>query len=378
MKSTDNKKLQSLTLGLLLSRGMSLKIWDECGILTREIAPYNILAKHFKKIYVFTYGDAEELEYKSLLAQNIEIRCNDKKVGRIWYPFLLPVKHRKEVKECDILKTEQMQGIWAAIIARIVNRKVRLVVRTGYSLSFMARRAGDWIGYARSVVIEWWAYHLCDTGLVTSREIRENIISRYGVSAKKIHLIANYIDTELFRPDDSVIKYDKRILYVGRLSKQKNIANLLDAIKGTGIFLDIIGQGKLEKELKEKVKQEKIEVRFMGVVSNEKLPEIFNKYRMAVLPSLYEGMPKTLLEAMSCGLACVATNVAGSKEVINHNENGLLADTSAESLRASILKLASDEELQRRLSVEARAFVVEKFSLQGQIKKEVKIYEHLV
>lgn len=377
MKSTDSKKLQSLTLGLLLSRGMSLKLWDECGILSREIAPYNILAKYFKRIYVFTYGDNEDLKYKSLLAQNIKIKCNDDNVKCTWYPFVLPIKHRDAIKECNIIKTEQMPGIWAAIAARLVNREAHLVVRTGYSLSYMARQAGDWIGYARSVAIEWLAYHLCEIGLVTSREVRESIIYRYGISAEKVRLIANYIDTELFRPDDSAEKYDDRILYVGRLSKQKNVANLLDALKGTGIFLDIIGKGKLENELKKKANQEKIKVRFMGVVSNEKLPEIFNKYRMAVLPSLYEGMPKTLLEAMSCGLACVATNVAGSKEIIRHNENGLLADTSVESLRENILRLVSDRELQRNFSVEARKFVVGNFSLQSQIKKEIKIYEHL-
>ena len=64
-------KLKNYNLGLFLTHGMSLRAWDDVGILSREIEPYNILADYFNKIYIFTYGDKKELDYQHHLASNI-------------------------------------------------------------------------------------------------------------------------------------------------------------------------------------------------------------------------------------------------------------------------------------------------------------------
>src|SRR3972149_402807 len=66
-------------------------------------------------------------------------------------------------------------------------------------------------------------------------------------------------------------------------------------------------------------------VRFMGSISNEELPPVLNRYRFFALPSVREGMPKALIEAMACGLVCIGTDVEGINEIIRDGENGFLA-----------------------------------------------------
>ncbi|GAF93140.1 unnamed protein product, partial [marine sediment metagenome] len=109
---------------------------------------------------------------------------------------------------------------------------------------------------------------------------------------------------------------------------------------------------------------------------NQKLPEELNKSNLFILPSLYEGCPKVLLEAMSCGLPCIGTNVAGIKEIIKHKKNGYLCRTDATSIKKVILNVLNNKELKERLSKNARKTITEHFSLESILKEEVKIYKY--
>ena len=115
---------------------------------------------------------------------------------------------------------------------------------------------------------------------------------------------------------------------------------MIDAISETKYELDIYGKGNLKDELILYAKKKRSSVFFKGVVKNSDLPVILNRYKFYILPSFYEGMPKTLLEAMSCGCACIGTNVEGVSEVISHGSTGFLAnDTSKESLKTLLEEL---------------------------------------
>ncbi len=117
-------------------------------------------------------------------------------------------------------------------------------------------------------------------------------------------------------------------------------------------------------------------VRFLRhKVPNAEIPDILNQYAVYALPSRFEGMPKTLLEAMSCGLACVGTNVAGTKELITHGETGLLAELNEDSLREQITRLMKDAKLQHELGANARQFIINNYSLNEGIKKEIGVYQ---
>jgi glycosyltransferase involved in cell wall biosynthesis len=108
------------------------------------------------------------------------------------------------------------------------------------------------------------------------------------------------------------------------------------------------------------------------------LPEILNRHEIFTLPSLWEGMPKTLLEAMSCGLPVIGTKIDGTKEVITHGKNGILCDTDSNSISDTIINLMGDEALKEKLGENARRTIVENYSLDILAKKELGLMEEFV
>ncbi len=174
-----------------------------------------------------------------------------------------------------------------------------------------------------------------------------------------------------------VKKEENRICIVCRLEEQKNLFNLIKAISSLLVKLVIIGEGSLRKSLEDYSKKQKANVKFMGNIPNQKLPEELNKSELFILPSYYEGCPKVLLEAMSCGVPCIGTDVEGIREIIKHKENGFLCNTDVPSIRKAILEVLEDRALRRKISQNARKTIVEHFSLESILKKEREIYEIL-
>lgn len=368
-------KLCNYNLGLFFTQGVGLEIWDKIGMIEREIEPYNILAAYFNKIFFFTYGNKKELQYKKLLKSNIEIIINDKEIDAGLYAFRMPFIHKKVIKSCDFFKTNQMKGAQAALIAKkLINRKAKLIVRTGYTWSLFARNEKQFTPLIE--FLERNVYKNCDEVIVSSEGDKQFLLEKYKFVNGKTHLIPNFVNVDKFKPVEKR-KNSSSIIYVGRLHEQKNLLNLIKALSGTNISLFIIGSGPLENKLKKCANELDVKINFIGNVLNSRLPFFLNEHQIFVLPSLYEGMPKSLMEAMSCGLACVATDVNGSRELIKDLKTGLLSQTDFGSLRANILKLNKNNILREKLGKNARKFIIDNYSLEDLIKKEIKIYENL-
>jgi len=360
-----------------MSKNGSLKKWNESGLLSRELAPYFKLAEEFKEIYIFSYGQAEDKKYQKILPQNIKILTRPFFLPFRFYKYLGPIWHFKSILKANILKTNQMRGAETALFAKTLNPKAKLVIRTGYTQSLFDSQAGQLNPY--TLKLEAKAYQKCDLALVTSQGDREYLIKKYKISENKIKIIANYIDTDIFKPLPEISKYQDHLVFVGRVGDlQKNILNLLEALSGTGLTLDIIGSSKNNEKIARKAEIENISVNFLGNLPNEELSQVLNRYPIFILPSLYEGMPKSLLEAMACGLAVIATDVPGSREIVKPNQTGLLSDTSPESLEKNISRLFTDKDLRIKLGQAARNFVIQNFSLSTEIQKEISLYSKLI
>jgi glycosyltransferase involved in cell wall biosynthesis len=411
--------LKNKKLGLFFTRANSMWTWERIGHLEREVAPYNKLAEFFNEIYFFTYGDKSDLEYgrcrrnpisngksdfphqrESLLAPNIKIFPKKWRVKSKIYSILLPFLRRQEIKKCDILKTNQMAGSWSAVIAKWLYKK-KLVVRCGHewlSFSEMKKRSRWWLKLI--YWIEKISYNKADKIILATEADKEFVIKRFGIYADKISVIPNYIDVDLFKPktppnlplsgEEAVVlplirgsergfeeQEIKRICYIGRFREQKNIENLIKAVAELKVKLVIFGIGALGDKLKKIVKELSAPVEFRGTIPNSRLPEELNGSDLFILPSLFEGNPKTLLEAMSCGLPCIGANVGGIKEIIKHKENGYLCGTDIDSIKQAIIEVLDDKKLQQKMGVNARKTVLENFSLDKNIQKEIQIYENL-
>jgi len=153
---------------------------------------------------------------------------------------------------------------------------------------------------------------------------------------------------------------------------------LIDAMSQTNLNLDIYGQGELKDSLESHAQKKEVKVSFKGVVTNNELPTILNQYHYYILPSKYEGMPKTLLEAMACSLVCIGTDVKGINEVIEDGVSGFLAKTTDTADIVDAISRAINYSNPNTISQNARLLIVENFSLDFFQKKEISIVNDLV
>lgn len=368
--------LEKKKLALFFTCGISLGTWQKAGILAREIKPYNYLAQHFNKIYFITYGGEGELGFKEKLAKNIEILPKRISLPSRLYQFLIPFLYRRELKDTDIYKTNQMGASLPAVLSKWLFKR-KLIVRCGFErLKFMERdKKPSWRLWVIPF-LERLAYGNADKILVTSLGDRQFVERRFKIPCLQIEVVPNYIDIDLFRPIN-LEKEKNRICFVGRLSPEKNLFNLIEAISGLNAKLVIFGSGPLREDLEITARKAGAQVELRGNIHNHQLPEELNKSELFILPSLYEGNPKVLLEAMACGLPCIGANIEGIKEIIQHKKNGYLCETDSESIKRAIMKVSEDKSLQEKMGQNARKGILANFSLDKTFAKEKKIYESI-
>jgi len=330
------ENLKNKKLALFFSYRVSLELWQNRGMLTRELKLYRELGKYFAKIYFITYGRNDFKFADELRKFSIEVLYKKSKLPNILYSLLSAVYYRRELRECDYYKTNQMSGSWSAVVAKWLFKKI-LIVRMGFSLSSNAKKEGK-LKYFFSRIAEKFALSAADNIVVTTKELKE-YFKKY---VAKITIVPNYVNMSVFKPMPELKNQSVRkiILYIGRLSPEKNLNNLFQALVGIEhAILQMIGSGALKEDLQKMAKNLMINVEFLGNVSHEELPKYINHSDIFVLPSLYEGNPKVLLEAMACGATVLATNVRGINNLIIHKLNGYLSNIDAQSLHTSIFYL---------------------------------------
>ncbi len=367
-----------LRLVLFFTRGVSLKTWGDIGMLDREVALYRLIRPHVHNTTFVTYGGASDLHYTQQL-DGISIICNRWNLPRWFYNLLISRVYPLSWRGGVVLKSNQVQG---ADIPMLVARRFgkKFIARCGYLYSdFMERQHGPNSSEARRAQsLEQKVFRAADRVVVTTPAMRDSVMGRHKVSKERVRVIPNYVQTDLFRPNSNSRDRSRRICFVGRLDEQKNPLALLEAIRGLDIELIMVGDGSLGERLRMEASTNGLQVRFLGNVPHRELPEILNSATLFVLPSHYEGHPKTFLEAMASGTPVIGTNVPGIRDLIRHRETGYLCDSSPEAIRAAIQDVLGDTDLRARMGRNARAFVVEHFALEKIVQKELALLEELL
>lgn len=366
-------------LVLYLTRKFPLQAWKESGMYDRELALYRRLKDTFSELILVTdgSGDVEQGLAESLEAEGFTLHYNKRAWPRLLYRLfmatLLPLRWRDRR---TIVKTNQIDGAIAAYIASIVCGGF-FVARCGYLLSDFMRRANgahSWKTILASQ-IERFVYRFSVCGIVSADAMRNDLVAR-GIDAAKIHVMPNYVDTDIFTPID--VPKETDLLCIGRLEEQKNLFALIEAISGTGKRLTLIGTGSQKAALAQYAKEHNSLVHFKGNVPHDLLPHEISAAHIFVLPSLYEGMPKTLIEAMACGAAIVGTDVPGIREILAHEKNALVCGTDAVLIKEAFNQLFEDEALREKLAAQARDDALSLFSLETIVRKETSLYEGVV
>lgn len=218
-------------------------------------------------------------------------------------------------------------------------------------------------------------------------EIQRDLLIRLGVPAKTVAVIPNGVDVEKYFPGVSNLKTElnahRIFLYLGRISTAKNVESLLKAWKhsdlGRDSHLAIVGDGPLAPSLQ--MFYSDVEgVSWFGYVSNERRRiEILRGADVFILPSLVEGLSLALLEAMSCGLACVATDAGADGEVLEKGAGVILNTQNVTTQLQTILPLFRDHpELTVLLGQKARQRVLERYTLSRNITRLEMLYAEVL
>ncbi|MDD5453876.1 MAG: glycosyltransferase family 4 protein [Candidatus Ratteibacteria bacterium] len=359
-------------LVLFMTYGMSLRKWDEAGTLERELKLYRELKNNLKSISIVTYGNASEP-----YIEGINVLYNNTWMPDWLYSIFAPWIHRHILREADYFKTNQIPGSWCAVIAKILFKK-RLIIRQGYPWlqTLKEHKAPIWKRILAEIT-ETIAYSAADSIIVTTERDKKTIIEKSADIYRKTHVISNYIDTDLFKPDPEK-RVPNRILYVGRIAYEKNLKSLILAVKSLDIELIMIGDGEIKQQILTLASRiGVIDIKFLGIMKNEDLVQEYQKADQFILPSIYEGNPKALMEAMACGCMVIGTNVRGIKELIDDGKTGFLCEITPTSINAALCRAhftstnhpKEADEIRNR----ARDMIVNNHSLRLAVKKELKI-----
>jgi glycosyltransferase involved in cell wall biosynthesis len=223
------------------------------------------------------------------------------------------------------------------------------------------------------------------TQVIVLSPVEKKIIEdRYKV--KNIQVLPNCVDltdAKLFKRN-----YNKeqkvKLLFIGRISHAKGLAiiyNILSGLKKNAVPFKffLAGTGADEKEYVEKFTSLLgSDFEFKGVVSGKTKTDLYKNSDVFLLPSLFEGLPMSLLEAMSFGLVPVVTNVGSMGFVVTNNENGIITmlnDDTAKILELAITQLIGNGLMQQQLSANAAAFIYKNYSPEDYVTQLNKIYD---
>ena len=220
---------------------------------------------------------------------------------------------------------------------------------------------------------------------------------------RKVSLIPNGIDIELFKPMERneglaetlflTTKGDKEhkgksfvVGFAGELREKKGLKPLLSAYaqvnKKLPTALLIVGEVRAGEDKKSfdkfQLSNPKYRIIVTGTISHKDMPVYYALMDVFVHPSLRDGMPNALLEAMACEKAVIATPVGGAMDVIEDGKNGVLVKVNdAEGLAESILQLLSQPENRRSISKSAREAVVRQFTPEKELEANLQVYKSL-
>jgi starch synthase len=264
--------------------------------------------------------------------------------------------------------------------------------------------------YGVSTWLERTALMNADGVIAVSRSMKQDVQHLYGISPEKVRVIHNGIDLDHYKPTfdkDLIRSYginpDKPyVLFVGRITRQKGIIHLVNGlpyIEGETQIVLCAGAAdteKIDREMKQRVEEVRGSTINQVVWIPEFLPEdhmvvLYSHASLFVCPSVYEPFGIINLEAMACNTPVVASSVGGIREVVVHNETGLLVDFNvgkhfepkhpeqfSRDLAAAINQLLASPKKLKAMGLESRKRVEQHFSWESIAQQTLEYYQEVI
>jgi len=268
-----------------------------------------------------------------------------------------------------IISTPGPVGLTALLAAKMLNLQTSGIYHTDFP-QYIRILTED--GFLESVAWGYmhWFYGQLDTVFVNSEEYKQSWIKR-GFDPAKLKILPRGLDTELFHPArrDSAF-FEKfgasngelRLLYVGRISREKDLDILADAYRrlrkeGLPVRLFVVGHGPYSEALAKSLP----DAFFTGYLRGTELAAAYASADIFVFPSTTDTFGNVILEAQASGLPVVVSDSGGPKELVAHKANGLITRShNVEDFTDAIRALVTDRTLRERMANSARDSVTDR------------------
>jgi glycosyltransferase involved in cell wall biosynthesis len=335
------------------------------------------------------------------------VLCNFELKGRAAGQFVEEARRRQ--LNLSLLQQRAILDPGMVFQARRLIREhgINLIQTHGYksnAIGFCLKRLCGlpWIGFAHGYIdedgrsrvynrIDRLALRGADRVVAVSGSMRELLV-RHGVAEERIQVIHNAVDsleTAPARPAAEVrsglgLGREQRIVgVVGRLSREKGQRVFLRALETVvrrlpGLTALVIGDGPDRGFLEEFSRRNGLAGHVLFLGYQERVADFYQLLELLVLPSLSEGLPNSVLEAMSFGIPVLATSVGGVPEVIRNGNGVMVPPDDPSSLANEMIKLLDDEERRRAIGEQGKRSLHPKFSPTGRVQQIVDLYRLLL
>ena len=223
--------------------------------------------------------------------------------------------------------------------------------------------------------------------VIVFSQLQRHLLVKLGVPRSRLVIIPNGVDVDKYSPGESPIKEqfkaERLFVYLGRIAPEKNVESLLKAWRhcemGNECQLLIVGDGPLKPSLQMNYGKE-YGINWLGFIADEMTRiNILRAADVFILPSLVEGLSLSLLEAMSCGAACLATDAGADGEVLERGAGAILGTQGVTTQLKTLLPLFRDHpEITELLGKKARERVLERYTFNENINRLEKLYTNLL
>lgn len=223
--------------------------------------------------------------------------------------------------------------------------------------------------------------------VIVFSQLQRHLLVKLGVPRSRLVIIPNGVDIDKYSPGESPIKSQfnaKRLfVYLGRIAPEKNVESLLKAWRhcemGNECQLLIVGDGPLKSSLQTNYGKE-YGINWLGFIADEMTRiNILRAADVFILPSLVEGLSLSLLEAMACGTACLATDAGADGEVLEGGAGAILGTQGVTTQLKTLLPLFKDHpEITELLGKKARERILERYTFSENINRLEKLYTNLL
>lgn len=332
-----------------------MQVMPEFGMAGAEIMCENLLIG-LKKIgidvVVVSLYDFHSAITERLEANGIKIIYLGKKPGLDLKVFLKLFNTIKS-ENPDIIHTHRYVMEYVVPIARLLNKKN--LIHTVHNIATKEQEKSKRI-------LSKFFYHFCNvTPVALSAEVKETILIEYKLKKDEVPIVYNGEDLSRFHKKQSYTYDNKfRLLHIGRFMEAKNHLCLLNAInelidEGYNLQLNCVGD--YNSEIGSKcinfVKENQLDdiVIFSGLQAD--VVRFLDESDCFILPSIFEGMPMVLIEAMASGLPIIASCVGGIPDMLESNESGILINPTIKDIKNAIIKIINDADYRKKLGENA-------------------------